>query len=165
MIYAQAAQWQRKTNGDIDTTKPRTLVDVNPDATQAPSRDVLRTPLYMSKVEPEIFFLGFDLTTSAALGGTGEKSNDPPGWFFVIKEREGEPRFGFEETSGGSLSVWSDLGWDNVPLKGTSVKFVDPNATVSLMAPSAASVSRDEQRQTAEDGQVYWKTIRDGRTM
>jgi hypothetical protein len=155
VIYALAAQWQRKANGYIDTTKPRTLVDVDPDAKQAPSRDVLRTPLYMSKVEPEIFFLGFDLTISAALGGTGEKPNDPPGWFFVIKEREGEPRFGFEETSGGSLSVWSDLGWDKVPLKGTAVKFIDPNATVSLTAPSV-SVSSDEQRQTAEDGQVYW---------
>ena len=32
----------------------------------------------------------------AAIGGTGENPTDDPGWFFVIKERPGEPRFGLD---------------------------------------------------------------------
>ena len=54
------------------------------------------TPLYEAKVDPDIYFFGFDLTVEKAKGGTGENPGDDPGWFFVIKERPGEPRFGLD---------------------------------------------------------------------
>ena len=50
----------------------------------------MRTPLYEAKVDPDIYFFGFDLTRRRRRkGGTGENPNDDPGWFFVIKERPG----------------------------------------------------------------------------
>jgi hypothetical protein len=42
---------------------------------------------------------------------------DDPGWFFVIKERPGEPRFGLDIgdessiDSQGRIEVWNDLSW------------------------------------------------------
>ena len=56
----------------------------------------MRSPLYEAKADPDIYFFGFDLTVPEAKGGSGEHPNDDPGWFFVIKERPGEPRFGLE---------------------------------------------------------------------
>ena len=64
-----------------------------------PPRNKVRTPLYEAKVDPDIYFFGFDLTVEEAKGGTGENPNDDPGWFFVIKERPGEPRFGLDNDS------------------------------------------------------------------
>ena len=61
-----------------------------------PPPTIVRTPLYEAKVDPDIYFFGFDLTIAEAKGGTGQNPNDDPGWFFVIKERPGEPRFGLE---------------------------------------------------------------------
>ena len=42
---------------------------------------------------PDITFFGFDLTVAEAKGNPA--TNDA-GWFFVIKERPGEPRFGLD---------------------------------------------------------------------
>ena len=52
--------------------------------------------MFEAKVDPDIYFFGFDLTVEDVIGGTGENINDDPGWFFVIKERPGEPRFGLD---------------------------------------------------------------------
>ena len=59
----------------------------------------MQTPLYEARVDPDITFFGFDLTVSRARGASGEHPNDEAGWFFVIKERPGEPRFGFDARS------------------------------------------------------------------
>ena len=81
-----------------------------PDAERAPARAADRrrggrpaarrsckTPLYEAKVDPDIYFFGFDLTAEEARGGTRRAADRRrPGWFFVIKERPGEPRFGFD---------------------------------------------------------------------
>ena len=37
-------------------------------------------------------FFGFDLKEEDARGGTGAPGDDDPGWFFVLKERPGDPR-------------------------------------------------------------------------
>ena len=74
----------------------------------------VKTPLYEARVDPDIAFIGFDLTAAVALGGTGENPADDPGWFFVIKERPGEPRFGFDVSRDGPIEVWNDLAWPDV---------------------------------------------------
>ena len=98
VIYAQAAEWAMP-NGDIDPSKERSLVASTPgEKTTRHARSCARRCTWR-KIEPDIYFLGFDLTIPEALGGDGARDTDPPGWFFVIKERPGEPRFGFDETS------------------------------------------------------------------
>ena len=90
VVYAHAAEWVMK-NGAIDPSKERELVDLAAQEMDKPPRTKVRTPLYEAKVEPDIYFFGFDLTPEEAKGGTGDDPSDPPGWFFVLKERPGEP--------------------------------------------------------------------------
>ena len=44
---------------------------------------------------------------------SGENPNDDAGWFFVIKERPGEPRFGLELSRSGPLTIFDQLTWDD----------------------------------------------------
>ena len=46
-------------------------------------------------------------------GGTGDNPSDPPGWFFVLKERPGEPRFGFDDARAADdpIVTVNDLAW------------------------------------------------------
>lgn len=120
VIYAQKAQWQADDDDPSkpDKTKERRLKD--PENPDNPSKDEIKTPLYEAKVAPDIYFFGFDLTAEEAEGLTeGEPSNfdDRAGWFFVIKERPGEPRFGLDigkTEAPEKIEVWNDLAWEDV---------------------------------------------------
>jgi hypothetical protein len=156
VIYAQAAEWQTLSNGSIDRTKERTLVAIAPAEDDNPPRQKLRTPLYTAKVEPDLYFLGFDLTVTTARGGDGDRRDDPAGWFFVIRERPGEPRFGFDETSSNAIVVWNDLGWDRVPLAGRCIRPV-PGLAPQIEIPAAVPAGEEEKAdQRLDDVQVRW---------
>ena len=117
VIYAHRAEWAaRRRTARIDQAKARELVDAHRRPRRRTRRaTIVQTPLYEAKVEPDIYFFGFDLTAEEARGGTGENGDDDPGWFFVIKERPGEPRFGFDiERTGAAADVWNDLAWADV---------------------------------------------------
>ncbi len=116
VIYAQKAKWQTKSDDGeetIDNTKPRLLQEVD-----ETSKEDIKYPLYGAKVEPDITFLGFDLTAEEAKGGTGVSGDTEPGWFFVIEERVGEPRFGLDVVKEGndppSLDSWNDMTWKHI---------------------------------------------------
>ena len=125
VIYAQSGrmgddEWRDRSLEGADAGRRS-----QPAEEANPPRAKLRTPLYMAKVEPDLYFLGFDLTVPEARGGDGTSDTDPPGWFFVIKERPGEPRFGFDETVRAQIVVWNDLAWDRVPMAGQrTVRFL-----------------------------------------
>ncbi len=76
--------------------RERRLAPLTASEESAPPRTKVLTPMFEAKVDPDIYFLGFDLTAEGARGGSGERPDDDPGWFFVIKERPGEPRFGLD---------------------------------------------------------------------
>jgi hypothetical protein len=109
VVYAHRARWQT-TNGTIDPTQERRLVEL---ATPDPQPTDVRTPLYQAKIDPDIYFLGFDLTAKVARGGSGMNQTDEAGWFFVLKERPGEPRFGLDNDQ-QPIAVWNDLSWPDV---------------------------------------------------
>ena len=152
VIYAQKAKWQLDDDGEIDTSRPRTF------ETDGPEEDWLRTPLYEAKADPDITFLGFDLTAEEAQGGTGEPGDEDPGWFFVIKERPGEPRFGLDLEADGDLETWSDLAWPRV-FDAATQTFLDVGATtptLHLTAPDPDTASDYELTQHDEDVQIVW---------
>ena len=73
-------------------------------------------PLFKAKIEPDITFLGFDLTAEVAKGSPVPAVNKP-GWFFAIKERPGEPRFGLDEADAPATVTadeWDDLSWGHL---------------------------------------------------
>src|SRR5262249_5754972 len=90
---------------------------------------IVRTPLYEAKVDPDIYFFGFDLTIPEAKGGSGQNPDDDPGWFFVIKQRPGEPRFGLElERPGKQPETFDELVWDDALPGATPGQFLDASS-------------------------------------
>jgi hypothetical protein len=83
-------------------------------------------PLFRAEIDPDLRFFGFDLTIEKAKG-TIASNNFPPddhrGWFFVIQEVPGEPRFGMDiayeatqdtdnDPSNDPRDTWNNLAWN-----------------------------------------------------
>jgi hypothetical protein len=155
VIYAHRAAWERTSGGAIDRSKPRRLADL---PAGKPPRDLVKTPLYEAKVAPDIYFFGFDLTAETAKGGQDVGGEEDPGWFFVIKERPGEPRFGLDLPQAapqGAINTWNELSWTDV---------VNDYATVRVLPVGQRSVGLDdpgagtpEKQQYEEDKSFRWR--------
>ena len=119
-----------------------------------PPESLVKTPIYEAKVRPDIYFFGFDLTALEAQGESGDIPGDDPGWFFIIKERPGEPRFGLdiEREAGASLATWSDLAWPDVTLDATT-GFLAAQQAHALSEPAA---SDERHEQWVDDQHVTW---------
>lgn len=96
IVYMQRADWEDKAKGT------RKLKE---------GTDQLAFPLFHAQIEPDIYFLGFDKTVAVAKG-----NQDDPGWFFVLKERSGEVRFGLDLDEHEDHETWDNLSWADFPL-------------------------------------------------
>lgn len=155
VIYAHRARWQL-LDGQIDPSQERRFVDLTPEQEESPPRTIVLTPSYEAKIDPDIHLFGFDLTPSRARGGSGQRPTDDPGWFFVLKERPGEPRFGLDTDQQPSLSTWNDLSWPDLPAArpGATVSIAASPATFPLHEPTGPD---DEKHpQWTDDTQVQW---------
>jgi hypothetical protein len=87
-------------------------------------------PAYQAIIKPDIKLLGFDLTVPMA---KGDGSAGNPGWFFVIAEVPGEPRFGMDMTYQPTAPfAWDDLAWTNVKTaSGDFIRTGDLSDTVT----------------------------------
>jgi hypothetical protein len=170
VIYAHRACWYRQDDGTdadrarhpclrsgaIDATKERLLAPLTPAEEADPPRTKVRMPLYEAKVDPDVYFFGFDLTAEVARGESGDDPDDDPGWFFVIQERPGEPRFGFDIEREGDLNVWNDLAWSDVLPAGDTFIPVDATApTRNLDEPTDPSVA-EKHVQWEDDRALHW---------
>jgi hypothetical protein len=82
----------------------------------------LKFPMFRAEVDPDVRLFGFDLTAGQARGTepTLDFPNDARGWFFVIQEVPGEPRFGMDlayapprDANGQPRpNTWNDLAWN-----------------------------------------------------
>jgi hypothetical protein len=119
VVYAHRAAWQPGPGGrGIDTTLERGLAELTRAEQDAPPPSKVLTPLYEARVAPDITFVGFDLTASRAKGGDPASDPNPDaGWFFVIKERPGDPCFGLDisRAAGEPLQTYDDLAWTDAP--------------------------------------------------
>ncbi len=164
VIYAHRAKWERKADNSIDLTQPRTLEDIDAALEDKPPTSIVRTPLYEAKVDPDIYFFGFDLTIPQAKGGPGTNPNDDPGWFFVIKERPGEPRFGLELERTGALEILDEVTWKDTG--ATDFLPAGSLAPIALTAPPAADPEQkkpqyddDSKADAAEPSAARWAYI------
>jgi len=117
MVYAQQAAYSSP-----DPSQPRKLKG-GIDATQT------KFPLFKAEIDPDITLLGFDLDKDEARGERIENSTTStvgknPGWFFIMKERPGQVRFGLDDFVNeqgddtvmptGIPSTWDDLSWEHL---------------------------------------------------
>ena len=105
VIYAQQAKWIT----DNQRRQLRVLDEGNP-------QQFIKTPIFKAEIDPDVRFLGFDLTSSQ-VKGDADPAVDNPGWFFVIQERPGEPRFGLDDLNDESPATptnWNELAWEHL---------------------------------------------------
>jgi hypothetical protein len=97
--------------GDLLRRYPNSIVYATPsraDRKLDQNPAVVELPVFGGKLDPDITFVGFNLTV--------EQISPEPGWFFVIQEQPTEPRFGLDEPNGPTptLTNWSNLSWVHV---------------------------------------------------
>jgi hypothetical protein len=121
VIFAIKAEWDTDGVGAFDKTKERLVTNLDAAEMDNPPPSKVKTPLFEARVSPDIFFIGFDLTADEARGATDDEqpTADNAGWFFVLQERPGEPRFGIDLPAppGGeptNLVNWDSLDWNDV---------------------------------------------------
>ena len=91
-------------------------------------------PIFRGSLEPDVTFVGFDLTE------TEVKSGD--GWFFVLQQQPTEPRFGLDEfhlDGNGkppAIDTWNDLNWSHIDASQQELKQF-PYVRVSKLALTA----------------------------
>ena len=151
VIYAHRAVWQPKTGGGFDATKERLLAPVPPGEEEQPPASIAQFPLFEAKVDPDIYFFGFNLTEEDVLGRADQSPPTPAnaGWFFVLKERPGEPRFGLDakKAEDGKRQTVNDVAWPDLIPEGSTRKCLDPAATIpSLQALTPTENEKKDQR-------------------
>jgi hypothetical protein len=167
-IYAAAAA--EDADGD--------RVPVWPNSKQGEETDQ-KFPTFRGELDPDITFLGFDLEPSAArTGGPHDE-----GWFFVIGEPPGEPKFGLDANQGdvgetppgmrtnkpsspnkvsrsafeseGLEAGWSGLSWGHLPKSsGGSADGSDPVADITYVRVDETHRPGAENWHVEED--TYW---------
>jgi hypothetical protein len=157
VIYAHRADWEL-LNGEPDKSRPRKLFPLTPEQEADPPREIVKTPLYEAKVDPDIYFFGFDLTAEEARGGQIVDGREDAGWFFVIKERPGEPRFGLDLPRSApqpSVHTWNDLAWTDVLNDFTASAFLRiGEKAVNLTNPNSTGGLQDQYN---EDSRFHWR--------
>lgn len=117
IIYAQKAHIYKDNAGKVDASKEPVILEVKTDAEMMSE---IKFPIFKAEVEPDIKFLGFDLTIDQAQGASDpQKESDDWGWYFVIQQVPGEPRFGMDIEFDPDDEVhitWNDLSWDKCNL-------------------------------------------------
>lgn len=138
--------------GDLLKKYPNTIIYAVPatsngDTLTLGSDDQAKFPVFRGTLPPDITFLGFDGLTvdQAKSGGEGH------GWFFVIQEQPGEPRFALDEATETThdLNSWNDISWEHV-------NKLD-NGFVDLSEGEQPSLSEDEDTPD-EDKDVHWNS-------
>ncbi|WP_458190063.1 hypothetical protein [Haladaptatus sp. NG-WS-4] len=118
-IYAAKAKPKPNSNPGPDEPIPR-APDL-PDPGSATTKEgTTKYPVFRGTIGPDITFLGFDLTREEAFGTTTDTTD--LGWFFLLEEPPGEPRFGLDEPDDTSYgkppSTWNDLTWGHLSPDG-----------------------------------------------
>lgn len=151
VIYAHHAVWQPKAGGGFDATKERQLEKVPVGQEERPPGTIVQFPLFEAKVDPDIYFFGFNLTEEDVAGRMDQSPPAPAnaGWFFVLKERPGEPRFGLnsKKAETGKRQTVNDIGWPDLIPEGSTRKFLDPAVAIPSLQPLALSdIEKQDQR-------------------
>jgi len=137
IVYAQRAHVARDAQNQPQPDRPPVLVDVQSDADMTQE---IRFPIFRAEIPPDLRFFGFDLTVASARGAADPRQpGDDWGWFFVIQQLPGDPRFGmdlsFNRPDTSKPISWDDLAWDRFPADMTMVQPLVPPSNFVPAAP------------------------------
>ncbi len=148
IIYAHKAWWDSPDHTTPAPDKERMLAELTPAQESDPPPELVLTPLYEARVSPDLTFFGFDLTDTIAKGAP----DGDAGWFFCIKQRPGEPRFGFDIEGEAKIETVNDIAWSHL---GTAEGASIPATALSTIALDALEPDDTEKvDQRADDAKV-----------
>jgi hypothetical protein len=132
VVYAHRARF------GADQSQPRQLADETPGN--------MRYPVLQAELEPDIALYGFALTAAEARGRRpGDPDTGPidAGWFFVLKERPGQVRFGMDDPPSDAalppLDSWNDLTWRHLTFANGSVNIAIAGNALALTGNGGAT--------------------------
>lgn len=159
VIYAHKADWGLNDDEVSDVNEERRFIELTDAEKTNPPLTKIKTPLFEAKVEPDIYFFGFDLDDEEARGTPDPTStSQDPGWFFVIKERPGEPRFGLDidkatnENGVERFINWNNLSWKDIETPEGSC--IELNKTMSFQIYDEGT--DQENKPNPDDIQARW---------
>jgi hypothetical protein len=88
---------------------------VRSDGTRSPVKDPARLvlPAFRGRIGADVLYAGFSRPSLAdAIGATTPAG--PPGWFFLLSENPGEPRFGLDPSAGTAPVTRATLSWEHL---------------------------------------------------
>lgn len=139
LVYAQKAQFKIK-DGITQIELPRDLTPYN--------RDNLKFPVFQTDIDPDITLLAFDLTAEEAIGNRNQNN---PGWFFILRERPGQTQFGIDtppENSDNLLQPqsWNQLTWGHMIMNVENGCInISANSSLNLAPGAPAPAPTDAQ--------------------
>ena len=136
LIYAQKAHLARDTSGN---PLPHANPVIREVESEADIQNEIRFPDFKAAVDPDIRFFGFDLTIEQARGAASPQAEtDDWGYYFIIQQLPGEPRFGMDvsfspDDDSRTPLTWNDLAWTLFPAGQT---FIDTTVGPQSFAPA-----------------------------
>jgi hypothetical protein len=145
IIYAQKAKIYKDENGVPQPRKEPVISEVE---TKAQMDAEIKFPLFKADIDPDYKFFGFDLSIEKAKGSDNPRlESDDWGYYFVIQQIPGDPRFGmdvkYEPDEDNSTPItWDDLSWDKYP---ANAKFIDTSLLpVTAFNPAGVGENRSQ---------------------
>ncbi len=115
IIYAQKARVFKNSDGSSNPSKEPIIIEVE---TEIQMAEEIKFPIFKSDIDPDFKFFGFDLTIDEARGDEHpESASDDWGYYFVIQQIPGAPRFGMDITyepdeDPETPITWDDMSWE-----------------------------------------------------
>jgi hypothetical protein len=141
LIYAQKAHIARDADGHPQPTRDPVIATVE---SEEDIENEIKFPVFKASVDPDIRFFGFDLSVEQANGDNDPQTeSDDWGYFFVIQQLPGEPRFGMDITfspddDATTPITWNDLAWT---LFADGQTFIDTSVPPSPFVPAGPGES------------------------
>lgn len=112
----------------------------------AETQTTRKDPILSAQFEPDIQCFGFDLDPDEARGDVADPINKP-GWYFVLAQRFGEPRFGLDDPPDNFANVpllpatkINDLSWGHLVNRRADFDALGPLALGGLIAPKDLAI-------------------------
>lgn len=85
----------------------------NANGTRSPAQDQasLVLPAFRGRIGTDVLYAGFAQPTIAAAIGDRRPASALPGWFFLLSENPGDPRFGLDPAGGTAPPTRTTLSW------------------------------------------------------
>jgi hypothetical protein len=141
LIYAQKAHIARDGSGNPRPADKPVIANVE---SEADIQREIKFPVFKASVDPDIRFFGFDLSVEQARGAANPQTEtDDWGYYFIIQQLPGEPRFGMDaafspDDDAATPITWNDLAWTLFPDGQT---FIDTNVQPQSFTPAGPGES------------------------